>query len=125
MSLHHWPNPRVPWSSFHNHWIVRLVEHLNGGVLPVGFHARPTELVIGIEPDLLLLQDADSPENGPGAAQALGEATLTAVVPAPADLPLAGIYSAYDSSRLVAAIELVSPGNKDRAEARTAFVWWM
>jgi hypothetical protein len=52
----------------------------------------------------------------------LGEATLTAVVPSHADLPMVGIYSAYDGRRLVAAIELVAPGNKDRPEATTAFV---
>jgi hypothetical protein len=57
MPLHHWPNPRVPWRSFHIHWIVRLVEHLNRGALPPGFQARPTEFIVGIEPDVLLLQD--------------------------------------------------------------------
>ncbi|MBI5292298.1 MAG: hypothetical protein HY872_10530 [Chloroflexi bacterium] len=56
MPLHHWPNPRVPWRSFYNHWIVRIVEQLNG-VLPPGFRARPTELIVGIEPDVLLLHE--------------------------------------------------------------------
>ncbi|MBI3360224.1 MAG: DUF4058 family protein [Chloroflexi bacterium] len=124
MPLHHWPNPRVPWLSFHSHWIVRLVEYLNQDILPPGFRARPTELVVGIEPDVLLLQDADRPDAGlpTGPQTGLGEATLTATIPPPADLPLVGIYSSYDTSRLVAAIELVSPGNKDRTEAVVAFV---
>lgn len=65
MFLHHWPNPRVPWRSFHNHWIVRLVEYLNQEVLPEGFQARPTELIVGVEPDILLLQGAD-PGEGDG-----------------------------------------------------------
>jgi hypothetical protein len=120
MPLHHWPNPRVPWLSFHNHWVVRLVEYLNQEALPTGFRARPTELVVGIEPDLLVLQDHDMPHVA--TQPALSEATLTAIVPSPADLPLVGIYSAYDASRLVAVIELVSPGNKDRSEAVSAFV---
>jgi hypothetical protein len=122
MTLHHWPNPKVPWRSFHNHWIVRLVEYLNQDVLPAGFQARPTEFIVGIEPDLLLLQMADQPEPFTGTAPFLAEATATAVLPAPADLPIVGIYSAYDTSRLVAIIEIVSPGNKDRAEAVQAFV---
>ena len=124
MPLHHWPNSRVPWRSFHNHWIVRLVEYLNAGVLPAGFQARPTELIIGIEPDVLLLQTTDHPEtNGPKASQpTLGEATTTAVLPPPAELPIVGIYSAYDTNRLVSAIEIVSPGNKDRPEAIQSFV---
>ena len=121
MPLHHWPNPRVPWRSFHNHWIVRLVEYLNQGILPDGFQARPTEFIVGIEPDILLLQQADNPtSNGP--QPALREATTTAVLPPPADHPIVGIYSAYDTSRLVAVIEIVSPGNKDRPEATRAFV---
>ena len=121
MPLHHWPNPRVPWRSFHNHWIVRLVEYLNEGILPPGFQARPTEYIVGIEPDVLLLQEADNP-TGNGPRPALREATTTAVLPPPAELPIVGIYSAYDTSRLVAAIEIVSPGNKDRPQAVRAFV---
>jgi hypothetical protein len=61
MTLHHWPNPCVPWRSFHNHWVVRLVEYLNRGVLPDGFRARPTELIVGVEPDVLLLREGDTP----------------------------------------------------------------
>lgn len=124
MALHHWPNPRVPWRSFHNHWIVRLVEYLNQDVLPDGFQARPTEMIVGIEPDVLLLQEADQPEAEQWKTRPaeLAEATLTATLPPPAELPIVGIYSAYDASRLVAAIELVSPGNKDRPEAVQAFV---
>lgn len=122
MPLHHWPNPRVPWRSFHNHWIVRIVEQLND-VLPPGFRARPTELIVGIEPDVLLLQEADRPGAQPAANQpALADATLTATLPRPAELPMVGVYSAYDTSRLVAIVELISPGNKDRAEAVQAFV---
>jgi hypothetical protein len=122
MTLHHWPNPRVPWRSFHNHWAIRLVEYLNQGVLPVGFRARPTEFIIGVEPDVLLLQEHDRPDMLASTQTALAEATLTAVLPAPAELPIVGVYSAYDATRLVAVIELVSPGNKDRSEAIQAFV---
>lgn len=122
MTLHHWPNPRTPWRSFHNHWIVRLVEYLNQSVLPKDYQARPTELIIGIEPDVLLLQDADTGKADPSMSQpTLAEATLTATLPTPADLPFVGVYSSYDTSRLVAVIELVSPGNKDRPEARHSF----
>ncbi|WP_179131500.1 DUF4058 family protein [Candidatus Entotheonella palauensis] len=124
MPLHNWPNARVPWRSFHNHWIVRLVEYLNADVLPPGFQARPTELIVGIEPDLLLLQatDQSASDRQISLQTALGEATTTAILPPPAELPMVGIYSAYDTHRLVAVIELVSPGNKDRPEAVQHFV---
>jgi hypothetical protein len=122
LSLHHWPNPQVPWRSFHNHWIIRLVEYLNDGVLPPLFQARPTELIVGIEPDLLLLQTADSSPTIKETDSFPASPTATATLPVPAERPFVGIYSSYDSSRLVAAIELVSPGNKDRPEAVRAFV---
>jgi hypothetical protein len=122
MPLHRWPNPHVPWRSFHRHWIVRLVEYLNQDVLPPIFYARPTEFIIGVEPDVLLLQEHDQPNGFTSTQTALAEATLTAVLPAPAELPIVGIYSSYDATRLVAVIELVSPGNKDRPEAIQAFV---
>jgi hypothetical protein len=113
----------VPWRGFHNHWIVRLVEYLNGDILPIGFQARPTEFIVGIEPDVLLLQMADrSNLDQPISQQKLSEATATAVLPAPSDLPFVGVYRAYDTSRLVAVIEIVSPGNKDRPETVRAFV---
>jgi hypothetical protein len=100
------------------------VEYLNQGVLPSGFQARPTEFIVGIEPDVLLLQAADQPETIQPIRQqpALAEATQTAVLPPPTELPIVGVYSAYDTSRLVSVIELVSPGNKDRPEAVQAFV---
>jgi hypothetical protein len=34
MPLHHWLDRRLPWRSFHRHWIIRIAEHLNQGVLP-------------------------------------------------------------------------------------------
>jgi hypothetical protein len=121
MPLHHWPNARVAWKSFHSFWIAKIAEHLND-VLPPGFQARPTEYLVGIEPDTLFLQQAGQKGARPVAAQpALEAATLTAVLPTPAELPLVGVYSAYDDKRLVAAVEVVSPGNKDRPESLAAF----
>ena len=40
----------------------------------------------------------------------------------PPEIPFVGIYSARDASRLVAAIEVVSPGNKDRPQSINSFV---
>ncbi|MBI4603352.1 MAG: DUF4058 family protein [Planctomycetes bacterium] len=122
MPLHHWPNPRVAWKSFHSFWITKIAEHLNQ-VLPPGFQARPTELLVGIEPDALILDQAGKPEVRPTKSEpALKAATLSAVLDPPAELPLVGIYSHHDETRLVAAVELASPGNKDRAESLRAFI---
>jgi len=123
MPLHVWKNPRVAWKSFHNFWVVQIAEYLNE-VLPPGFQARPTELIVGIEPDVLLTQQADHPETAfplkpqPG----LMQATRTMVLPPPMEKPFVGVYSDYDASRLVAAIELVSPSNKESPVEAQAFI---
>lgn len=113
MPLHVWKNPRVAWKSFHNHWIISLVVQLNQ-TLPPGFNARSAELTVGIEPDLLLTQTASLLDDHSAVISqpSLAEATLTAVLPPPTEPAFVGIYSDYDASRLVAAIELVSPSNK-------------
>ena len=123
MPLHFWKNPHVAWKGFHNLWIAQIVEYLNE-VLPPGFQARPTELVVGIEPDVLLTQREEHPESAvPLRPQpALMEATLTAVIPPPTDPPLAGVYSDYDVSRLVAAMEVLSPSNKQGQAETQNFV---
>lgn len=98
-----------------------MVEQLNNEVLPPGFRARPTESIVGIEPDLLLLQMGDTPATVFQPAPSLAAATTTALLPLAADTPVIGIYSTYDASRLVTIIKLLSPGNKDRPAAKQAF----
>ena len=118
------------WESFHTAWTAALMEYLNGEVLPPGYFAQ-AQVHVGsrVEVDVATFE-----ENAAGALSANGGAAiLTAPAYAPAaaalTMPLlfadeieVQVFADRTGPTLVGAIELVSPGNKDRPEARRAFV---
>jgi hypothetical protein len=97
-------------------------------ILPPGFQAAP-KVTLGspFEVDVSMAEDDDRPSTEAGAAG--GTATLTATAPTltvTADLYEPDEYEVrvYDAERgrtLVAAIEIVSPSNKDRPDTREQF----
>jgi Protein of unknown function (DUF4058) len=112
------------WDELHGLWPAMMVQHLYG-VLPAGYVAGPTvHLGSSFEIDVSTYELGDSPptpasESAPWAAPA---PTLTLE----ADLGEydeyeVRIYDADRDRRLVAAVEIVSPSNKDRPESRRAF----
>ncbi len=119
-------NRTHPWRSFHGAWAAAMARLLNQGVLPSGYYAVP--LVDHDGP--LEIHVAALREAGP-AASAGGAAELpTWAAPAPA-LAVAVDLAAVDGvevlvfaddgdPRLAAAVELLSPRNKDRPAARQA-----
>jgi Protein of unknown function (DUF4058) len=122
-----WLNVR-PWDAFHATWAAALAEQLNEGLLPPSFVALPlTKVGTRVEIDVATVNGAAS------AALGGGTATATAVwappqptLDAPVDFTHLDMYEVQirrddDSLRLAAAIELVSPGNKDRESHRRAF----
>jgi hypothetical protein len=130
----HAPLDRRPWESFHAVWAVTLMEWLNR-LLPRRFIAEVhTHLGSRVEADVAEFERApepeDEPPNGPGlgaggtavAVQPYAPPVTSMVLPAvfPDDLEVQ-VRDERDDGRLVAVIELISPGNKDRDEARRAF----
>jgi hypothetical protein len=120
-------NRTHPWRGFHGAWAAAMARLLNGGVLPTGFYAVPFLDREGpIEIDVATL----------GEFEPVVSAGVTAAVqpwtpPAPG-LAIAVEWPSTDDVRvevrsddgdphLVAAVELVSPRNKDRPRARAAF----
>ncbi|MFO0970171.1 MAG: hypothetical protein U0793_31860 [Gemmataceae bacterium] len=115
-----------PWRSFHGAWAAAIARLLNQGVLPSGFYAVPLVDRDGpVEIDVATLRDANGKAPDPhGAAQPWSP-------PAPAlavavDLPAGDevevqIFADEGDPCLTAAIELVSPRNKDRPQSRQAF----
>jgi hypothetical protein len=100
---------------------------LNQGVLPAGYYAIPNVDLDGpIEIDVAMLKDRAA-SDGP----ASGEAPVLWTPSSPAitvalDFPpldLVEVQVLYDEAepRLIAAVELVSPSNKDRPAERRAF----
>src|SRR5437899_1189127 len=124
---------RSSWEGFHGGWPMAMVQRL-APLLPDQFTAEPrVHLGSYFEIDVCAYEDEE-----PKALQfsshgeSGGLATATWAPPQPtftADVELAEQYEyevlVYDQSLgrlLVAAVELVSPANKDRPENRRAFV---
>jgi hypothetical protein len=118
---------RYQWESFHSNWATRLADALNER-LPAEFFAEEHAHVgTSLEVDVATFERAgDNPPE-----QANGNATATQVWTPPApprtmpavfpDRFEVRVISTAAGPVLVAAIELVSPGNKDRPEERRAF----
>lgn len=115
--------PRRHWESFHVTWAGAMADALNETLLPDGYFAEEhTHAGARVEIDVATFAD-DPP--GPGG----GVATQVYAPPAPAlTVPAAfpdsfevRVYEAEGGARLVAAVELVSPANKDRDAHRRAF----
>jgi hypothetical protein len=123
-------NDTHSWDEVHGGWPMEIVRHLTT-ILPAGFRAAPkVHLGSPFEVDVSTYDhdsrdsdtNADSPDSGTGTLTALSP-TLTVE----ADLSEQDEYEVriYDTERgrqLVAAIEIVSPSNKDRADTRELFV---
>jgi hypothetical protein len=126
------------WESFHATWPVTIVAGLRLR-LPRGYFAEPrVHSGRSAEIDVAALEDEDALRADAEAARGVegngngGVATAVWAPPRPTvtlatDLPAQDLYEVrvYDEkrrSRLVAAVEIVSPANKDRPERRRAFV---
>ena len=122
---------RVSWEEIHGMWPARIVLQLRT-VLPKGYVAGP-KIHAGsqVEIDVATFEQDEAPRL-PSSAGDGGVATALWAPPEPTvavetevpdyDEYEVRIYDAERGRQLVAAIELVSPGNKDRPEKRNAFV---
>jgi hypothetical protein len=120
--------PRRHSESFHVNWAGAIADALKESLLPAGYFAEErAHLGPFVEIDVATFTDSEL-----AALRAGGIATLPVRAWAPPAPPLvvpAAFPDAFEvlvfenegGSRLVAAIELVSPGNKDRDGHRQAF----
>ena len=114
------------WEGFHGLWAAAIVGKLNRDVLAEEYFAD-MQLHVGsqLEIDVATLEEP----RGAGRESAGGTATAVWAPPAtilampavfPDDIEVQ-VFATTTGATLVAAIELVSPGNKDRPETRQAF----
>lgn len=118
------------WEGFHSNWANNIVRSLNER-LPQRYRAEP-EVHLGVQVEVDVATFERETQARPEAGTGDGVATAVWAPPQPtqvldADLPAQDTFEVrvYDEERglrLVAAVELVSPRNKDRAESRRAFV---
>ena len=131
MPVHDWKRAEVGlYHHFHQSWAVNLAEGLNGGVLPPGFFALVEKRVLGREPDVLTLGQrpkSDRPEISDGGIVVADSpprvrhvSQLTDVEAYAAKANRIGVRNKL--GELIAVVEIVSPGNKDRQKSIRAFV---
>ena len=115
-------NALVPWTSFHSHWATALSEDLNT-LLPPRYAAL-ANLRFNIEIDVAALDRFRDEDNGAAWQPSWFPGPAVATVPfttATDELEVLVQEESGGEVRIAAAVELVSPRNKDRPAARTAF----
>jgi hypothetical protein len=97
LDFQHLPNQRSrSWEGFHCMWAVWITHELNTRHLPDRYFAEPlTQTGMEVEAEVLTFEELDVFE--------------------------VRVYDSEGTRDLVAAVELVSPGNKDRASKRRQF----
>jgi hypothetical protein len=132
------PGSRLPWEPLHSGWLSELAGRINEH-LPDGYVALDRMRIDGgLEVDVGVEEGLDDPPTEPGETNGgnggVGVATATVrAVYTPPEATGAAEYQFPDAvelrvlsdrgeGRLVGAVELVSPGNKDRGTKREAFV---
>ena len=117
---------RRSWEGFHGLWAAALVEKLNRDVLAEEYYAD-MQVHVGsqVEVDVATLKESagnGKPDGATTLAPAWAPPTTDLVFPTvfPDDIEVQ-VFGTVTGATLVAAIELVSPGNKDRAAKRRLF----
>lgn len=119
------------WGGFHSLWASAIVRQLNLEVLPARFVATPNvKLSVFVESDVGTLEKLETGNGNGSHGVALAQAVYAPPKPvlsmavdwSDLDLFEVEIYQQEGGSKLVAAIELISPANKDRLSNREAFV---
>ncbi len=133
MPMHDWTKVEAGiFHAFHHRWISALSDALNGGRLPADYYALPEQVAAGFGPDVLTLQGeppgVNSSADGAGSTATLLQRRPRTRFTAETDTEFyrrkkSSLVVRYVSGdRIVAMIEIVSPGNKSNRHAFRAFV---
>jgi hypothetical protein len=130
MPIHDWSRGDAGlFHHFHQAWTMEISNALNGGILPAGFFALAEQIVSGPIPDVVALQQLSTPadwqRSGGGVAVADAPPQARLVTSAEMDLyqqKANRIAIKHRLGRVVAVIEVVSPGNKSSQHALRSFV---
>jgi hypothetical protein len=120
-------SPDWPWEGVHATWAANIAAQLNAGLLPSDYHAIPLIKRGGqVEIDVATLR-GDDPGTGGGQVGTAVWAPPRAAITTPVDFQQEDLFEVqvirrFGGAQLRAAVELVSPSNKDRPNSRRAFV---
>src|SRR4051794_14846055 len=135
MPIHDWMRVTAgTWHAFHLSWISEIQLVLNGGWLPPDYYAQAEQIAGPMGPDVLTLQMPEGPEEFGSPDASSGGGLAVAAAPPRAWLVDEAEMSEYvlkrrtlvirhaSGDRIVALIELLSPGNKAARFALRSFV---
>jgi hypothetical protein len=134
MPIHDWSRAEAGvFHDFHHAWIEEIKRALNAGILPADYYAMAEQHAAGFGPDVLTLQGggddrARSEPRGTSGGGGLLLATPRTRLKAETDLEFyrrrqkAVTIRHASGDRIVAMIEVVSPGNKSSRHALRSFI---
>src|SRR5262249_24069207 len=132
MPIHDWTRVDAGiFHDFHHTWIAEIKRALNAGVLPPDYYALAEQVAGGLGPDVLTLEGPSNGVAGPAVGRggiAVAETppqvwfhTRTEIEVYAAKANAIAIRHTSDH-RVVAMVEIVSPGNKNSKHGLRAFV---
>src|SRR2546426_8115866 len=141
MPVHAWN--RVTAGTFHDFhlgWIAELRRALNGGLLPQGYYALAEQVAGEILPDVLTLQHTGGAPEAAELKEQFGSGASSSVLTVAKTPPRVSVTATSSEAvtlalrrrritirhatgdRIIALIEVVSPGNKESEPMLQAFV---
>jgi len=131
MPMHDWSRvtPGI-YHNFHYLWLSTITNRLNSGLLPTGMIAMAEQVIGGPEPDVVTLQENDIEYSSTGNQSATimeppPRPKTQFVISAETERYAAKAHRAvvrHSLGKIVAVVELVSPGNKNSRHAWRSFV---
>jgi hypothetical protein len=134
MPMHDWTVVEAGiFHAFHHDWITEISRVLNQDLLPDGYYSLPEQIAAGLGPDVLTLQTAPGIESYRPSQSDAPAATALQAPPQTRFVAQSDgeFYRRKKSSvvvrhvsgdRMVAVVEIVSPGNKSHRHAFQALV---
>ena len=128
MPIHDWTQVRSgTFHDFHQDWTIAIKRALNRGILPPGYFAMADQRVGGPEPDVVAYEVRDLPTGPGGTAVAEASPKISQVASVETDNMVYArkanrIAVRHELGRVVAMIEVISPGNKDSTHAANSFI---
>jgi hypothetical protein len=130
MPIHDWTRVTAgTFHDFHSVWLAEIRTALNTGILPADYYAQAEQVAGAVNPDVLTFQTAgagsgDSPSGATAVADAPPQMRLRVEAEADALVRRKNVLVIHHNSgdRIVAFLEVVSPGNKGARHAFHRFV---
>jgi hypothetical protein len=125
MPIHDWGRVDAGiFHAFHHGWITEIARALNRGLLPPDYYALPEQFAAGFGPDVLTLQSPGEDGGGPGVGLAAPKLQPTAETDMAFYRRKQKVVAVRHVSgdRIVAMVEIVSPGNKVARNPLRAFL---